>query len=143
MDEFDNLIPDKPDKDVPFDIWLKSQFESWVAEQLGKGRGVKKRKDFAEYLGVTENNLSQWVLKKRLPTGDNVDQLALRLGSEVYDRLNIPRRVPKSKTTYFVMDNLHFLENNELKELIETLKNRRETRAGRRRRANTQDPELA
>lgn len=135
----DDLIPEKQDANIPFHVWLKGQFETWVAIQLGRGKGIQKQQDFAEYIGITENAISQYLLGKRAPAGEAVDKLAAKLGSEVYDRLGIPRRVPKDRVLYFVMDNLRELDEAEIKEIVERIKNRKASKLAKRSTKHAQE----
>jgi len=70
--------------------WLQSQFLEW---QMQEGE-LKKLIEFAEYLGVSQSNLSRWINGQANPTGGNVAVLASRLGLEIYDILGLPRPHP-------------------------------------------------
>ena len=138
---FDDLIPEKQDASIDFYLWLSRCYNDWVATGIGRGRNAKdlSQKAFGEWIGVDANTISQYITGKREPTGKYVDLLANKLGAEVYDRLGIPRRIPKNKITYFVMDNLRYLDENEIKELIERIKTAKLERAGLRVRMQVQE----
>jgi len=71
--------------------YLNKKFSEYVHN---KGR-FASQKEFAKYLGVTSWNLNNWMLGEREPTGKNIHRLAAKLGPEVYDVLEEPRRMPE------------------------------------------------
>lgn len=51
---------------------------------------LKSQAEFAEYLGFKPSTLSMWMTGKQDPDLHSADQIARKLGNEVYDVLNIP-----------------------------------------------------
>jgi len=72
---------------MKFRQFLELKFLEW---QRGEG-GRKTVKQFAKYLGVSQQSVSSWWNETRIPQGDNVQKLANKLGLEVYDVLGLPR----------------------------------------------------
>ena len=72
------------------DEWLNSKFVEWMRSH---GRR-KTMRAFAEWLGVKEGLVSQWMSGRNNPVGDNVHKIARRLGPEIYDLLGLARPDP-------------------------------------------------
>jgi len=89
--------------------FLQDQFLKWMSRQ---GR-VKSQNDFAQWLGVTSGSLSQWMNDMRTPTGDNVHQLADKLGPEIYDILGEPRSMPRDRMLSVIAENWHKLNDDQ------------------------------
>lgn len=70
-----------------FSQFLEMKFLEWQRQQGGR----KTVKQFAEYLGVPQSTLSTWWTNARVPEGENIQKLALKLGIETYDALGLPR----------------------------------------------------
>lgn len=73
-------------ENIPFSQWLKQKYLEWQVE-LGE---LKTRKDFADYLGVSDQLLGQWFRGKYEPGSRSAKSLAEKLGDEVYKVLGIP-----------------------------------------------------
>ena len=73
-----------------FAEWLEGKYIAWMNE-TGRRRTLT---EFAEYLGVGQPLLSQWLNGRYLPGMKNVSKLAARLGPEVYDLLGLQRPDP-------------------------------------------------
>lgn len=71
--------------------WLKQKYLEWQLS-LGDRRSISQ---FAEYIGVPQPSLSEWMGNKYLPRGTSVAKIAEKLGYEVYDVLGISRPLPK------------------------------------------------
>jgi len=71
--------------------WLKHKYLQWQLS-IGDRRSISQ---FAEYLGVPQPSLSEWMGNKYLPRGTSVAKIAEKLGYEVYDVLGISRPLPK------------------------------------------------
>ena len=67
--------------------WLDRQFLQW---QISQG-GSKTAIEFAQYLEVSRDALYKWKSGKRVPDFESIQKLAKKLGSEIYDVLNLPR----------------------------------------------------
>lgn len=47
--------------------------------------------EFADYLGVSKSTVSTWWNETRIPEGENILKIAMKLGIEVFDVLDIER----------------------------------------------------
>jgi len=71
--------------------WLKQKYLEWQLS-LGDRRSISQ---FADFLGVPQPSLSEWMGNKYQPRGTSVAKIAEKLGYEVYDVLGITRPLPK------------------------------------------------
>jgi transcriptional regulator with XRE-family HTH domain len=67
--------------------WLNQKFNEWEKAQGGR----QSYYAFARYLEVSQSGLGQWMAGSAAPAGDDVLNLANKLGPEVYDVLGLPR----------------------------------------------------
>jgi hypothetical protein len=67
--------------------WLTARFQEWEKTQGGK----QSYYAFARYLEVSQSGLGQWMNGAGTPGGDDLLNLANKLGPEVYDVLGLPR----------------------------------------------------
>lgn len=70
--------------------WLRNKYLEWQLSE-GDRRTVV---EFAEYLGVPQPSLSEWMGGKYAPRGRSVAKLGGKLGFEIYDILDVPRPAP-------------------------------------------------
>lgn len=70
-----------------FSQFLQMKFLEWQ-QHLGERKTVL---DFARYLDVSQQNISNWWNEERRPQGENIRKLADKLGLEVYDALGLER----------------------------------------------------
>jgi hypothetical protein len=67
--------------------WLNQKFNEWE-----KAQGRKQSYyAFARYLEVSQSGLGQWMVGSSTPGGDDLLNIASKLGPEVYDVLGLPR----------------------------------------------------
>lgn len=69
--------------------WITGRFLDWQ-KKMGGRRTVT---EFAEHLGVSRDTLNKWMNGTRTPAGKHIDMLASKLGSEIYDVLDLRRPV--------------------------------------------------
>jgi transcriptional regulator with XRE-family HTH domain len=67
--------------------WLNQKFIEWEKAQ-GRSQSYYA---FARYLEVTQSGLSQWMTGGSVPAGEDLLNLASKLGPEIYDVLGTPR----------------------------------------------------
>jgi transcriptional regulator with XRE-family HTH domain len=70
-----------------FSKYLEMKYLEWQ-RQTGGRRTVA---EFANHLGVSQQTVSSWWNYDKIPQGENIQKIALKLGLEVYDILGIPR----------------------------------------------------
>lgn len=107
-----------------FGNYLRRRFHDWTGRQLGRDGRIPSQAEFAKWIGVPTTSMSVWMNDIRKPTGESVDKLAERLGVEVYDRLGLPRKMPRNKKLYFlasIWDKLPQSAQDELYERAQTL----------------------
>jgi transcriptional regulator with XRE-family HTH domain len=108
-----------------FSKWLKNEFFEW---QKTEGE-IKNLTDFAKYLNVSQPNLSKWVSGGSKPRdSENIEKLASKLGSEVYELLGFtpPIDDPLLKSIASIWKTLTQPEKEELETRAKTLKEQRE-----------------
>lgn len=70
-------------------------FKEWINQEYFKWRGDSRKNisDFAEYIGVNQPVMSDWLngITKKPKSVENVIRLADKLGYEVFEILGIPR----------------------------------------------------
>lgn len=67
--------------------WLNAKFVEWE-----KAQGHKQSYyAFARYLEVSQSGLAQWMVGNGAPGGDDLLNIANKLGADVYDVLGLPR----------------------------------------------------
>lgn len=81
---------------MKFGNWLSKKFLEW---QLSQGER-KTITQFAEYLGVPQPSLSEWMASKYIPRGQSLAKLAEKLGYEVYEILGVSRPIPVKITPH-------------------------------------------
>ncbi len=67
--------------------WLNQKFAEWEKSQGHK----QSYYAFARYLEVSQSGLGQWMIGSGVPSGDDLLNIANKLGAEVYDILGLPR----------------------------------------------------
>jgi transcriptional regulator with XRE-family HTH domain len=67
--------------------WLNQKFNEWEKTQ----ERSQSYYAFARYLGVSQSGLSQWMTGSTTPGGEDLLNLASKLGTEIYDVLGLPR----------------------------------------------------
>jgi len=71
--------------------FLTQNYLNWQAAEGER----KTLEDFANYLNVNRSLLSFWINGARIPSEENVERIAAKLGNEVFDILNLPRPTPE------------------------------------------------
>jgi transcriptional regulator with XRE-family HTH domain len=80
-----------------FSSWLNNQFLLWEQKQ-GKRQTISA---FARYLGVPQSSISSWMAGAYEPSGENVLLLASKLGSQIYDILEVaPPPIPDPEIAF-------------------------------------------
>ncbi len=67
--------------------WLNQKFVEWEKTQGHK----QSYYAFARYLEVSQSELGQWMIGSSIPGGDDLLNIAGKLGPEIYDILGLPR----------------------------------------------------
>lgn len=73
------------DKQSKFSRWFESKYLEWQAETHSR----QSIDDFAKWLGFKRAIVGFWMNGDRTPGQASADRLALKLGSEVYELLNL------------------------------------------------------
>lgn len=82
--------------------WLTDCYLEWQKANKKNKAQKKTQTAFAKWLDIPKSNVSKWMSGKGLPGDDYIDLLAAKLGQEIYDVLNMPRKDP---TLIFVIRN--------------------------------------
>lgn len=98
-------LPDENEKLPPFGERLHGTFIKFVKSEMEKTNHVPSQSDFVAWLGLTTPVYSDLKLGRREPTDRVLDILAERLGPEVYDWANKPRKMPKDKDLRYLSEN--------------------------------------
>jgi len=70
---------------MEFKDWLMEKFLEWEKQQTRR----QTYSSFSRYLGIKQNTFSQWMAGNYVPSRENADQLANRLGNEIYEVLGM------------------------------------------------------
>jgi undecaprenyl pyrophosphate synthase len=113
------------EKAATFGQWLQQKYGEYVNWHISKYAKVPSQAAWAKHLGIRNTNLSQYINDNRRPDSTQADLLAEKLGPEVYDRLGLPRRMPRDPELYFLAE--HFvsdLTENDRADVIALAKER-------------------
>ena len=100
-----------------FARWIEGKFLDWQATQ----RERKSIEEFADWLGFKRPTVVQWMNDQRKPGPENIRTLALKLGLEAYDVLDLPRPDPELFRIEAVWEALPDQERIRLANLAEDL----------------------
>ncbi len=67
--------------------WLNQKFVEWEKSQGRK----QSYYAFARYLEASQSGLAQWMTGSSVPSGEDLLNIAGKLGPEIYDVLGLPR----------------------------------------------------
>lgn len=109
--------------DETFGNFLRRKYHEWSGKQLGRTGRIPSQNEFAKWLNVPPTSLSMWVNDVRVPSDEAVHSMADKLGVEVYDKLNLPRRLPRNRLLLKIVDIWDRLDEQGQKELAERAKN--------------------
>jgi hypothetical protein len=83
-----------------FGQFLVRRFHEMAIRYPGK---FKSQVEFGKWLGAKQSTFSTWVTDSKTPVEMKViDEIAGKLGVEVYDILGVSRRLPKEKRLNFL-----------------------------------------
>jgi hypothetical protein len=77
--------------------WFNQKFSEWEKTQARS----QSYYTFARYLEVPQSGLSQWMTGGSVPSGEDLLNIASKLGPEIYDVLGLPRPSAETKRTNF------------------------------------------
>jgi transcriptional regulator with XRE-family HTH domain len=69
-----------------FKAWFEQKYIEWQSALKRRG----SIREFSEHLGIDERLVSNWMNGHRRPGSEYIERLAIALGIEVYDALNLP-----------------------------------------------------
>ena len=117
-----------------FGRWLENRYLDWQKEQGGR----KSITEFASWLGFAKSTVSQWMNGRGRPDQASTRVLAVRLGLEIYDVLEVPRPDPDLFRIEAVWDHLPAAERLRLAERAEEYAVRGDaTKTARKRKGAT------
>jgi transcriptional regulator with XRE-family HTH domain len=97
-----------------FSDWLEQEFLKW---QLNTG-GRRQLAEFAEYIGVSKAQISQYINKIRRPSYETVVEIADVLGPKTYDAAGLARPDPRIGMIIEIYDELTEEEKDEIIDAI-------------------------
>lgn len=98
---------------MDFRQFLENKYLDWQKETGGR----KTVQEFANFLGVHQSTVSTWWNGDRLPQGENIVKLSLKLGLEVYDVLGLER---PDADLYYIQQNWEQFTPEERRWIRET-----------------------
>ena len=98
-----------------FSNWLEGQYIEWMAKM---GR-VGKQGEFANYLGISQPLLNKYLNGRRTPGKVNIDKMAVKLGDEIYDCLELEKPDPILRAIINSWDDFDEPCRQEFKERLE------------------------
>lgn len=111
---------------------LKKRWTQYFLDNQGR----VSQNEYAKHLGISGANLSNYILDLRKPEGQQVINLADALGPIVYDKLGLPRRMPRDPLLLEIIDNLDALTVDEQKDLLRKMKELKEKKEADHRALN-------
>jgi hypothetical protein len=69
-----------------FQEWMELKYSDWEKNQSGK----QSYYTFARFLDVGQSKLTLWMSGAAIPTDDDLVKIAIKLGSGVYEVVNVP-----------------------------------------------------
>jgi len=72
--------------------WLDEKLQAWRATQSEGRAGVTQ---FARHIGITRDDLNNYLLRGARPEGEKLRRIARALGPEIYDLLGLTRPDPQ------------------------------------------------
>lgn len=118
-----NAQPDIQERKRQLAVFLQDALMEYQRNAIKQGRRKPPQSDFVRWLGVHPTNYSGWITEDRLPTGDNVDILATKLGQTIYDIVGVPPRMPKDKKLALIARRWHLLNDQQRSALAEEVQN--------------------
>jgi transcriptional regulator with XRE-family HTH domain len=122
---------------------LREEYNKHVGKEIGRGHAVPSQTDFAKWLGVPQVSLSNWINGVRPPNRENMDQLATKLGTRVYDIFGMPHYMPKDRLARQVMERWHALSDSQRREIEERTANFIEDNEAKRKPSGGNNPSPA
>ena len=95
--------------------WLEGKYVDWMAK-AGQRRTVT---EFAKWLDIPRSLISRYLGGTRLPSRENVDKIAAKLGPEIYDLMGFQRPDPLLQRLQATWDRLTDQERKEIEKLVE------------------------
>lgn len=107
----------------PYALWLERKFLSW---QMDHGR--KSIAEFADFLGFSRPTVVHWLNDQRLPSAENADQIASKLGFDVsgHALLGFAEPDPDLLKLKFYWPQMSRQQRAEAKKLINEIEQRHE-----------------
>lgn len=133
FDDKERKLLEMPDEQLEFADWL---YKRWMI-YYNNNNGHVSQNDFARWLGIGNANLTNYMSGLRKPAAEFVEKLADKLGPAVYDKLDLPRKLPRDKMLLYIVDGWGDFSEQERRELLERARNMRE---GRERRGTGELP---
>ena len=95
--------------------WLEKQYINWMSE-MGE---VQSQADFARWLGINVVTLNRYMNDKRKNVDrEIVDQIAIKLGPEIYNILGMVRPEPIFKELQLKWDELTDEEREKIEKIL-------------------------
>ena len=113
-----------------FRQWIEMKYLEWQRSQGGR----KTVLEFAEYLDVSQQTVSNWMNATRQPQGDNIRKLSEELGLEVYDVLGLDRPDPDLHYIQKTWDDLTPKERAAIREQAEAYAQKNDTKRSSKKR---------
>jgi len=90
-------------RSTPWAVLLEQKFIEWRAKQTARKAGIAQ---FAEFLGVSRDDLNNYMLRGVRISDENLERMAAKIGYEVYDAVGKDRPDPRFKAikqTYYAL----------------------------------------
>ena len=89
------------------------------SEEKSGGRGFVSLTEFANWVGISNSAMSQYMNQSRTPTGEMVGRLADKLGNPIMLALGRPPVIPDDKMLRFVARYWDLLDKEEQAEIMQ------------------------
>jgi hypothetical protein len=116
--------------------WLNQKYIDWRNKQNNRRAGITQ---FAEYLGLSRSDMSNYIYRGSIPTRENMETIASVLGNEFYRVCGV--EPPLDPLQRFVVDSMEKLADDqreylrdEVNKLLSQLEARRAATENRKHR---------
>lgn len=103
--------------------YLMDEFLRWQAQHVGRGERVSSQTQFAKEIGLPQTIWSYIVNEARLPTMEQADLIATKLGPRIYEITGYAPRMPKNKYFRKVAAKWYKLTDQQQREYVERIEN--------------------
>ena len=109
------------EKKEKISILLNKAFSNFCKAEVEKGNPPPSQAGFATWLGISPTIYSYCSNRILLPTIEQADAIAVRLGPEIYKIMGISMRIPDDPNLRRLMELWYRLDEDQKRQIIEAM----------------------